>query len=154
MSEKPERHQFRVTDAEAGERLDRYLAQQLPHMSRSRVKTLIKEGHARLAGQTIEEPNSRVKSGDEMATYEMAFVKGQPFPTGFAFVSRDCKDKILFVGWRHSFRRIIGANIPGCSRTDLEEAFHVDLSKMLLDEVEEDTIPVGLTHKTHEALEV
>ena len=89
MSEKPERHQFRVTDAEAGERLDRYLAQQLPHMSRSRVKTLIKEGHARLAGQTIEEPNSRVKSGDEIEfaipPAEPAIPKGEAIPLQIQF---------------------------------------------------------------------
>jgi 23S rRNA pseudouridine1911/1915/1917 synthase len=89
MSEKPERHHFRVGDGQAGERLDRYLAQQLPQMSRSRVKALIKEGHARLAGQTIEEPNSRVKSGDDIEfaipPAEPAIPKGEPIPLHILF---------------------------------------------------------------------
>jgi len=89
MSEKPEQHHFRVGDGQAGERLDRYLAQQLPQMSRSRVKALIKEGHARLAGRTIEEPNSRVKSGDEIEfaipPAEPAIPKGEPIPLTILF---------------------------------------------------------------------
>jgi len=89
MSEKSERHHFRVSEPEAGERLDRYLVQQLPQMSRSRVKALIKEGHARLAGQTIEEPNSRVKSGDEIEfaipPAEPAIPKGEAIPLKILF---------------------------------------------------------------------
>ena len=89
MSEKPERHSFTVGEAEAGERLDRYLAQQLAPMSRSRVKTLIKQGHARLAGRTIEEPNSRVKSGERIEfavpPAEPAIPKGEAIPLDIHF---------------------------------------------------------------------
>ena len=89
MSEKPEQHSFTVGEDEAGERLDRYLAQQLAPMSRSRVKVLIKQGHARMAGRTIEEPNSRVKSGEiiEFAVppAEPAIPKGEKIPLQIRF---------------------------------------------------------------------
>ncbi|MGI9382711.1 MAG: RluA family pseudouridine synthase [Methyloligellaceae bacterium] len=64
MSETQQRYAFVATDDDAGERLDRFLARQLPAFSRSRLKTLVKEGHARQDGRTIEEPNYRVKPGD------------------------------------------------------------------------------------------
>lgn len=64
MSEAQQHYAFEVTDEDAGERLDRFLARQLPAFSRSRLKTLVKEGHARQDGRTIEEPNYRVKPGD------------------------------------------------------------------------------------------
>ncbi|MDA7948721.1 MAG: RluA family pseudouridine synthase [Hyphomicrobiaceae bacterium] len=47
-----------------GERLDRFLANHMPDMSRSRLKDLIKAGHAAQDGRTIVEPNLRVKRGE------------------------------------------------------------------------------------------
>lgn len=63
-SDTPETFSFTAQDCDAGERLDRFLAGHLTALSRSRLKTLIKEGHARHDGGTIEEPNYRVKPGD------------------------------------------------------------------------------------------
>lgn len=60
----PERHTFQAGEADNGERLDRFIAGRLPELSRSRVKTLIKEGQASHEGRTIVEPNLRVKPGD------------------------------------------------------------------------------------------
>jgi len=51
-------------DSDDGERLDRFFANHLSELSRSRLKTLIKEGHASQDGRTIVEPNLRVKPGD------------------------------------------------------------------------------------------
>lgn len=65
-SDSPETYAFVVDEQDAGERLDRYLAGHLTEFSRSRLKTLIKEGHARHNGGTIEEPNYRVKHGDAL----------------------------------------------------------------------------------------
>ena len=48
----------------AGERLDRFLSQLLPSLSRTRVQALIKQGHASLGGATIEDVKYRVKPGD------------------------------------------------------------------------------------------
>ncbi len=65
-SDSPETYAFTVDEQDAGERLDRYFAGHLTEYSRSRLKTLIKEGHARHNGGTIEEPNYRVKQGDRL----------------------------------------------------------------------------------------
>ena len=61
-----ERHRFKVTEADAGERFDRCFAMRFPDFSRSRIKALIKEGHAQCNGQTLDEPNYRVKPGDSL----------------------------------------------------------------------------------------
>ena len=53
-----------VSPAEAGERLDRFLAGRLPDLSRSRLKALTEAGHVRVGGRTIVEAKYRVKSGE------------------------------------------------------------------------------------------
>jgi 23S rRNA pseudouridine1911/1915/1917 synthase len=50
-----------VGEADAGLRLDRFLAQALPDLSRSRLQSLIGEGAVSLAGEKIEDGNRRVK---------------------------------------------------------------------------------------------
>ena len=62
--EKLDRHTFRVTEQDQGERLDRFLTRALSDISRSRLKALIKEGHVAHDGATIVEPNYRVKPGE------------------------------------------------------------------------------------------
>jgi 23S rRNA pseudouridine1911/1915/1917 synthase len=52
-----------ATGNDAGERLDRFLAARLPQFSRTRLKTLIREGHASRGGETIRDPEYRVKPG-------------------------------------------------------------------------------------------
>lgn len=67
-----ERHRVIVTDADAGARLDRVLADHIGAVSRSRVKALIKEGQVRQGGAdenvgdgpVIDTPNTAVKAGD------------------------------------------------------------------------------------------
>jgi 23S rRNA pseudouridine1911/1915/1917 synthase len=49
---------------EAGLRLDRVLAAHLAHLSRSRLKALILAGQVTIAGRTIRDPATSVKSGD------------------------------------------------------------------------------------------
>jgi 23S rRNA pseudouridine1911/1915/1917 synthase len=54
----------------AGARLDRFLADALPHalpgtdLSRSRIKALLQEGHVSKDGATITDPSHRVKPGE------------------------------------------------------------------------------------------
>jgi 23S rRNA pseudouridine1911/1915/1917 synthase len=48
----------------AGQRLDRFLSERLPSLSRTRVQALIKQGHAGLGGAKIEDVTYRVKPGD------------------------------------------------------------------------------------------
>jgi len=51
--------------AEVGtDRLDRFLANALPNQSRTRIKTLIKQGHLSLENRTITDPSYRVKQGE------------------------------------------------------------------------------------------
>lgn len=52
---------FEVLEGNASERLDRWLATQLPELSRGRIQALIKDGHVVRDGRTIVEPNTRVK---------------------------------------------------------------------------------------------
>lgn len=47
---------------EAGLRLDRVLAAHLAHLSRSRLKALILAGQVTIAGRTIRDPATSVKS--------------------------------------------------------------------------------------------
>jgi 23S rRNA pseudouridine1911/1915/1917 synthase len=62
-----ERVELVVAPAEAGSRLDTYLAGAVADMSRSRAKALILEGHVAVGGATIVEPKRPVKSGEAIA---------------------------------------------------------------------------------------
>ncbi len=57
------RHAYVVAAADAGGRLDRFLAERHVALSRQRLKTLILTGHVMAGGQTIEDPSYRVKPG-------------------------------------------------------------------------------------------
>jgi len=61
----PETERCTVAAADAGERLDRFLAGALADapaaLSRSRIKALLQEGHVRKNGATITDPSHRVK---------------------------------------------------------------------------------------------
>ena len=50
--------------ADAGSRLDRFLAERATDFSRSRLKQLLLEGEVRVGARTIKDPAYRVKSGD------------------------------------------------------------------------------------------
>jgi 23S rRNA pseudouridine1911/1915/1917 synthase len=55
----------RVDEADAGQRLDRVLAQHLPDLSRSRLQALIADGAVSRGAGTIKDGNLRVKPGEE-----------------------------------------------------------------------------------------
>jgi len=61
--------EFLVDARAAGDRLDRYLAGMLPHLSRSRLQTLIKQGHVTLAGKPAK-PSDTVRNGALVAITE------------------------------------------------------------------------------------
>jgi 23S rRNA pseudouridine1911/1915/1917 synthase len=56
-----------VPTGQAGGRLDRVLAESLPQLSRTRLKTLIQDGAVSSSGRTILDPGYRVKSGESLA---------------------------------------------------------------------------------------
>jgi 23S rRNA pseudouridine1911/1915/1917 synthase len=62
-----ERLTAEADQSHAGLRLDRFLSERLPSLSRTRVQALIKGGHASLGGATIEDVTYRVKPGDRFA---------------------------------------------------------------------------------------
>lgn len=56
---------FVVDTAAAGDRLDAFLARMMPpHVSRSRIKALIREGAAAVGGEPCTTPNRRLKPGE------------------------------------------------------------------------------------------
>jgi len=76
-----------TTADQAGERLDRLIAAELPELSRSRAKALIEQGHVTLTGAegtaaTIDDPSYRVKPGQMVrVTVPLA---DEPLPSGQA----------------------------------------------------------------------
>ena len=62
-------HTLTAGAADAGVRLDQFLAASLPAFSRSRIQDLIKAGHVTLNGAPSK-PNARLKSGDALALSE------------------------------------------------------------------------------------
>ncbi|MCH2458270.1 MAG: RluA family pseudouridine synthase [Henriciella sp.] len=52
-----------ATDTDKGTRLDRFLSEALPELSRSRAKALIKEGAVSLNGKTADDPKAGVSPG-------------------------------------------------------------------------------------------
>jgi len=57
--------EFLVVPARAGERLDRFLASQLPQLSRSKIQLLIEEGRVRVDG-VARKASHRVEAGEEV----------------------------------------------------------------------------------------
>ena len=62
-----------------GQRLDRFLSERLPNLSRTRVQTLIRQGHALRGGATIEDVKYRVKPGDR---FELTLPPAAPSELG------------------------------------------------------------------------
>ena len=50
-----------------GARLDRFLAERIKELSRTRLKNLILEGEVQVSGRTVRDPEYRVNAGDEIA---------------------------------------------------------------------------------------
>ncbi len=83
-ADKSRRFTIEAGPGDAGVRLDRFLAKQMPELSRSRLQALIKAGHAARDGGTIVEPDSRVKPGEVfeicVPPAEAAIPEGEPIP--------------------------------------------------------------------------
>ena len=81
-ADKARRFTIEAGPGDAGVRLDLFLAGQMPELSRTRLKALIKAGFAARDGGTIVEPNSRVKPGEVfeicVPPAEAAIPRGEP----------------------------------------------------------------------------
>jgi 23S rRNA pseudouridine1911/1915/1917 synthase len=69
-----------VAAAEAGQRLDRALADLMKELSRSRLKALILAGRVAISGRTIFDPSHRVNVGDEIAVAVPEPTPAEPEP--------------------------------------------------------------------------
>lgn len=56
--------QFEVPTKARGQRLDQFLASQLPSLSRNRIQELIREGRAKVDARVARQPNQRLKGGE------------------------------------------------------------------------------------------
>ncbi|GBQ14163.1 RluA family pseudouridine synthase [Swaminathania salitolerans] len=63
----PDRFEYEITPAQAGQRLDRFLAESIGTLSRSRVKSLIEAGNVTCDGAIIREPSETTKAGRRVA---------------------------------------------------------------------------------------
>jgi 23S rRNA pseudouridine1911/1915/1917 synthase len=75
--------------ADAGARLDRFLAGHAGEFSRSRLKQLLLDGEVRVSGRTVKDPAYRVKSGDKI---ELSVPPAKPAKP----VGQDIPLKIVF----------------------------------------------------------
>ena len=66
MTEPIEKRTFVVEPTAEGQRLDTFLARHAEGFSRSRLKALIKDGHVRLGGNVVRDPNARISAGFEL----------------------------------------------------------------------------------------
>lgn len=70
-------------------RLDAFLAETFPTLSRTRLKSLIKEGHVLLRGRTCLDPSYLVKEGEEFILHipplEEAFPQAQDIPLSILY---------------------------------------------------------------------
>jgi 23S rRNA pseudouridine1911/1915/1917 synthase len=69
-----------VSDANAGERLDRVLASSIADLSRSRLKALILAGEVTVGGRTVRDPGQRVNAGAEVSVIVPPPVPAEPAP--------------------------------------------------------------------------
>lgn len=57
---------FEVPPEARGQRLDQFLAGQLPELSRARIQQLIREGRASVGGQVVRRPGQRLRGGERL----------------------------------------------------------------------------------------
>jgi 23S rRNA pseudouridine1911/1915/1917 synthase len=86
-----------VESRDAGQRVDRLLAELLADLSRSRLKALIEEGRLTVDGATITNPSLRVKPGQRLLLRPPAPVDDRPVPQAMdlAIVYEDAELLVL-----------------------------------------------------------
>lgn len=63
MSDTPDIYELEAGEEADRERLDRYLAEAIPELSRSRCKALIEGGHLTMDGAVLTDPKAKVRAG-------------------------------------------------------------------------------------------
>ncbi len=87
------RHEALVEPAEAGERLDRWLAARLPELSRARLQALIEAGRVTREGDPVRDASARIKAGARYIVAvpppEPAEPEAQAMPLAIVYEDRD-----------------------------------------------------------------
>ena len=60
---------------------------------------------------------------------------GLEVPTGTYSIEVQERDRIIFVGWRHTLQRVLSKDIPGITKDDFERKFGIDLTFIPIEEV-------------------
>ncbi|HZY72306.1 MAG TPA: S4 domain-containing protein, partial [Edaphobacter sp.] len=82
-------HTFTSDAAAAGLRLDQYLAQAIPDISRGRVQMLIENGQVRVGGQTAK-PKHKLHGGESIE------IEGAPHPPPLHAIPEDIPLEVLY----------------------------------------------------------
>ena len=69
------RYVFLVDEEDGGERIDAYLSEQIPELSRSRIQKSIRSGELTVGGSPVTKPSRRVHEGDRL---ELVFSPPKP----------------------------------------------------------------------------
>ncbi len=81
-AKKPSKRAVVVPETAAGVRLDKWLAEVVPHVSRSRLKALIEDGAVTIAGAVESNPAYRLKAGQRVQLTVPVAVDATPAPQG------------------------------------------------------------------------
>lgn len=81
-------HEFVIEAPQAGRRLDQFLTEQLPHLSRSRIQQLIAAGEITLGSATVK-ASARLRAGDRISVTE-------PPPIPLEAAAQDIPLAVLF----------------------------------------------------------
>jgi 23S rRNA pseudouridine1911/1915/1917 synthase len=88
-----QRFEISVNTEDRGARLDRFLADRIKELSRTRLKALILEGEVEVSGRTVRDPEYRVNAGDEIALAvpeaEPAKPKAEKIPLDIVYEDKD-----------------------------------------------------------------
>lgn len=91
--EHSDKRRFEAAQADAGMRLDAFLAQQCPEMTRSRLGKLIEEGCVSVDGRAAEKPGAKIKSGQCVELFvpqvKEATVEAQDIPLEILYEDAD-----------------------------------------------------------------
>jgi 23S rRNA pseudouridine1911/1915/1917 synthase len=81
MSESSDNHEsyhFTVACESAAQRIDKFLAENLPELSRSRLKALILEGQVRVNASVLKSVSQKTKENDEITVYIPPLQEAEP----------------------------------------------------------------------------
>ncbi len=85
------RHSITAATEDSGKRLDRFLAEKIPTLSRSRIKRLIEGSHVTIGPREETSPGAKIRSGDTVAVTipEPAPLSLSPSPVEFTVLHED-----------------------------------------------------------------